>query len=96
MSENKAVKGYKVFNPDWTCRGFQYKVGESYEMDEEPIACERGFHFCERLEDCFNYYDFDSENKVAEITAYGETTRENNKCCTNKIKIEKNGMVRST
>lgn len=18
------VKGYKVFNPDWTCRGFQY------------------------------------------------------------------------
>ncbi len=89
MSENKAVKGYKVFNPDWTCRGFQYKVGESYEMDEEPIACERGFHFCERLEVCFNYYDFDSENKAAEITAYGETTRENNKCCTNKIKIEK-------
>ncbi len=88
MSE-KTVKGYKVFNPDWTCRGFQYKVGASYEMDEEPIACERGFHFCERLEDCFNYYDFDSENKVAEITAYGETTRENNKCCTNKIKIEK-------
>lgn len=83
MSENKAVKGYKVFNPDWTCRGFQYKVGESYEMDEEPIACERGFHFCERLEVCFNYYDFDSENKAAEITAYGETTRENNKCCTN-------------
>ena len=88
MSE-KTVKGYKVFNPDWTCRGFQYKVGESYEMDKEPIACERGFHFCERLEDCFDYYDFDSENKVAEITAYGETTRENNKCCTNKIKIEK-------
>ena len=88
MSE-KTVKGYKVFNPDWTCRGFQYKVGESYEMDEEPIACERGYHFCERLEDCFDYYDFDSENKVAEIIAYGEITIENNKCCTNKIKIEK-------
>ena len=87
MSE-KTVKGYKVFNPDWTCRGFQYKVGESYEMDKEPIACKRGFHFCERLEDCFNYYDFDSENKVAEITAYGEIVVQNNKCCTNKIKIE--------
>jgi len=89
MSENKTVKGYKVFNPDWTCRGFQYKVGESYEMDEEPIACERGYHFCERLEDCFDYYKFNSENKVAEITAYGEIAIENNKCCTNKIKIEK-------
>lgn len=19
-----SIKGYKVFNPDWTCRGFQY------------------------------------------------------------------------
>ena len=88
MSE-KTVKGYKVFNPDWTCRGFQYKVGEYYERDENPIVCKRGFHFCERLEDCFNYYDFDSENKVAEITAYGEIVVQNNKCCTNKIKIEK-------
>ena len=28
MSE---VKGYKVFNPDWTCRGFQYEVGKIFE-----------------------------------------------------------------
>ena len=24
------ITGYKVFNPDWTCREFQYKVGETY------------------------------------------------------------------
>lgn len=29
MSE---VKGYKVFNPDWTCRGFQYEVGKIFEQ----------------------------------------------------------------
>ena len=25
------MKGYKVFNPDWTCRNFQYEVGKTYE-----------------------------------------------------------------
>ena len=91
MSENKTVKGYKVFNPDWTCRGFQYKVGECYEMDEKPKICERGYHFCKDLKDCYDYYSFNSDNKVAEITAYGDIDVEENrkKSCTNKIKIEK-------
>lgn len=25
------IKGYKVFNSDWTCRGFQYEVGKLFE-----------------------------------------------------------------
>lgn len=28
MSE--PIKGYKVFNPDWTCRNFQYEVGKTF------------------------------------------------------------------
>lgn len=31
------MKGYKAFNSNWTCRGFQFKVGETYEIDAEPI-----------------------------------------------------------
>ena len=91
MNEQKTVKGYKVFRPDWTCRGFQYQVGKSYEMDEEPIICERGYHFCTKLIDCYDYYDFDENNKVAEITAYGKISIDENekKSCTNKIKIER-------
>ena len=92
MSENKAVKGYKVFKPDWTCwGGFQYEVGKCYEIDERPVVCERGFHFCEELKDCYKYYRFNSDNKVAEITAYGEidVDEEERKSCTNKIKIER-------
>ena len=82
------MKGYKVFNPDWTCRDFQYEVGKSYEMDKAPICCEEGFHFCVKLVDCFSYYDFNPENKVAEIETYGEVdTDDNSKYCTNKIKI---------
>ena len=81
------MKGYKVFNKDWTCRGFQYEVGKTYEMEKAPVCCDRGFHFCERLVDCFNYYIFNSKNKVAEVEALGKIDKGDNKSCTNKIKI---------
>lgn len=42
------VKGYKVFNPDWTCRGFKYSVGETFEEEVELSVCNRGFHFCKK------------------------------------------------
>ena len=81
------VKGYKVFNPDWTCRGFQYEVGKTYEENVKPSVCDRGFHFCKQAKDCFNYYTFDPKNKVAEVIALGEVAEEGDKCCTNKIQI---------
>ena len=83
------MKGYKVFEPDWKCRGFQYAVGETFKEDVTPSCCSRGFHFCTELKDCFNYYSFDQNNKVAEIEALGEIDAEadGSKHCTNKIKI---------
>lgn len=84
MSE---VKGYKVFNPDWTCRGFQYEVGKIFEEDVKPSCCDRGFHFCKKAADCFSYYSFNSENKVAEVIALGEVDTDGKKSCTNKIQI---------
>ena len=86
---DKIIRGYKVFKSDWTCRGFQFEVGKTYEEDVTPLCCERGFHFCTELKDCFNYYSFDPNNKVAEIEALGEIDTEANgsKHCTNKIKI---------
>ena len=83
------MKGYKVFNGDWTCRDFKYEVGKTYEMEEAPQCCGRGFHFCTNLADCFNYYSFNTNNKVAEVEALGEIDKDNDdtKHCTNKIKI---------
>lgn len=83
------MKGYKVFNPDWTCRNFQYEVGKTYKMGASPNVCKKGFHFCEKAVDCFKYYDFDSHNHVAEVEAIGEISKsdDDSKCCTNKIKI---------
>ena len=83
------MKGYKVFRPDWICRGFQYAVGGTFEENVTPSCCNKGFHFCTELKDCFNYYSFDPNNKVAEIEAIGEIDAEvdGSKHCTNKIKI---------
>ena len=83
------MKGYKVFGSDWTCRGFQFEVGKVFEEKGAPKCCNNGFHFCTKLVNCFDYYSFDSNNKVAEIDAIGDIDSESNenKCCTNKIHI---------
>ena len=84
------MKAYKVFNKDWTCNGFQYEVGKIYTMDEEPIMCERGFHACKKVSDCFSYYGFNPENKVALVSMMGTVLgKDNDKQVCNKIKIVK-------
>ena len=83
------MKGYKVFSETWTCRGFKYEVGKEYSIDDDPIICVRGFHFCTNMADCFNYYLFDTRNKVAEIEACGEIVEKggDSKHATNHIRI---------
>ena len=83
------MKGYKVFNSDWTCRGFQFEVGKVFEEDVTPVCCDRGFHFCTKASDCFRYYSFDPNNKVAEVEALGDIDAQDDdsKYCTNKIHI---------
>ena len=44
-------------------------------------------HFCQTAADCFNYYSFNSENKVAEVIAYGEVRTDGDKSCTDKLEI---------
>jgi hypothetical protein len=38
------MKGYKGFNKDMKCRGFQYEVGKTYEADNAK-CCETGYYF---------------------------------------------------
>ena len=83
------MKGYKVFNPDWTCRGYQFEVGKTFTEDVTPVCCDKGFHFCTKVADCFDYYAFTHNNKVAEVEALGDidTDKDDSKCSTNKIHI---------
>lgn len=82
-----SITGYKVFNPDWTCRGKVYTCPGIFEEDVEPIVCESGMHFCKKAIDCFNYYSFDPRIHIAEVIAHGTVVGYNDKCCTNKLEI---------
>ena len=81
------VKGYKVFNPNWTCKGKQYTCPGTFEEDVNPSVCNVGMHFCKNAADCFRYYDFDPNNHVAEVIAHGTVAEGEDKCATNKLEI---------
>ena len=50
------MKGYKGFDSNLCCRGFQYEVGKTYEMEELPIVCKQGFHFALGFSTVEKYY----------------------------------------
>ena len=84
------MKYYKAMNKDFSCRGFQYEIGGIYELpkDVELELCQNGFHFCDILINCFNYYDIDS-CIICEIEPLGKVIHDENKnnLVTDKIKI---------
>ena len=83
----KVIKGYKGFNKDMTCRGFQYEEGKEYE-EETADACNSGFHACEYPLDCLGYY-FPNESVYHEVEQSGEfdIDGDDSKVASTKIKI---------
>ena len=85
------VHGFKVFRPDWTYspngNTKQYTCPGKFEEEGELDVCGHGMHFCQTAADCFNYYSFNSENKVAEVIAYGDVRTDGDKSCTDKLEI---------
>ena len=90
-NNGNAVRGFKVFNEDWTCspggNTKQYTCPGKFKENGDIEVCKNGMHFCEDIADCFDYYGFDSRNKVAEVIAYGKVVKEEDKSCTDKLEI---------
>ena len=82
------IKGYKAMSKDMECRGFKFQVGETYTINDSPILCQKGFHYCENPFDVYEYYDKSTDTLICEIEDLGSgTKKEGNKSATNKIKI---------
>jgi len=50
------MKVYKATDKDMKCRGFQYEIGKTAEVDGDAKLCERGLHACEMPLDVLGYY----------------------------------------
>ena len=82
-----AIKSYKGFNKDMTCKGFQYEEGKKYET-ERAECCETGFHACEYPLDCFSHYA-PNDSVYHEVEQDGDIDRKDDgtKIASTKIKI---------
>lgn len=62
----EVIKSFKGFNPDFTCRGQQYEVGQEYEMPENSRikVCESGFHACESPLEVLDHYFFTDNGEM--------------------------------
>ena len=50
------MKVYKATDKDMKCRGFQYELGKTAEVDGDAKLCERGLHACEMPLGVLGYY----------------------------------------
>ena len=85
------IRGYKGFDKDLRCLGFQYEIGKEYKC-EKAVLCQEGFHFCENPIDVFGYYPPSFNARCArycEVEGSGEFDKreDSNKVCCTKIKI---------
>ena len=85
----ETVVSIKGFDLNWQCRGFQYEIGKTYEMDGPIEACERGFHAIEGYPlEVFDYYP-PSTSRYAEVLQSGDLARhsDDSKLASAKIAI---------
>ncbi len=82
------MKGYKGFDKDLKCRGFQYEVGKDYEQEGYIKTCSKGFCFCENPLNVFGYYP-PSDSRFCEVEGSGETDQDggDSKVAASKIHI---------
>ena len=84
--------GYKAFDENLKCRGFQFEVGKTYETkakkEELELCTDTVFHFCRELHriEAVSGYTI-ANSRVCEVISEGDIVTDGDKYGTNKITI---------
>ena len=73
------IKAYKAFNHDWTCRGFRFRVGETYQHLGDVKLCNAGFHACEAPLDVLGYYPPTAQFAEVELSGASDERQQDTK-----------------
>ena len=98
MDSKNSIIGFKGFDKDLKCRGFQYKVGKTYDLKGEVECCKRGFHFCENPLEVFYYYT-PNNSRFCQVEGGGsvDKSEDDSKVATSHIHISEeiglNGLI---
>ena len=98
MNSKNSIIGFKGFDKDLKCRGFQYKVGKTYDLKGEVECCKRGFHFCENPLEVFYYYT-PNNSRFCQVEGGGsvDKSEDDSKVATSHIHISSeiglNGLI---
>ena len=76
MGKETKIIGYKGFDKNLQCRGFQYEVGKTFEHEGDVSCCNSGFHFCENPFDVFDYYP-PSDSRYCSVEGSGKSDNDN-------------------
>ena len=94
---NEIITGYKAFDPDFSCRGYPYTVGKTFEHNGKIELCSGGFHFCHKDPfDVFEHYPLVHQKhglptrfaKVSVPKKEAIVKQASDKCVTSKISID--------
>ena len=64
------MKAYKGFDKNLQCRGLQYEIGGTQEVDKVKL-CNQGLHACEAPLDVFRYYAPGEGSRYCEVEMDG-------------------------
>ena len=64
--------GYKGFDKDLKCRGYQYEIGKTHRHEGAVSACNSGLHLCTNPFHVWSYYPPKADNRFAEVRYGGK------------------------